>query len=951
MAQLMEYADYLSKEIGPRPAGTEEEQQAALYITERFQKDSGFSAQIEEFTSTSNLGLVTVIPGLVVIVVAVLAMIFPVLSIPAFILAAVVAALFSLENTGRPIATRRLARGASQNVVARYQPNYDAETSGRARTRKIVLMAHYDSGKVTPSVVRAVESIKLPVPLGMVCMCGYILAAVMLLIHIFVNAGVGAIVVNVLTIIALVVCAWPILRAILYHRAPYNEGANNNATGTAALLEVARRISRGSVSEADLADAAEGVIIHGELAALENGLVPEGAQIVYEAEQLVPPSELGEYDAEESLLAAKAAIAAMTGQPVERRVYGSVADKLVNSRAQAQPYEPTIEELPAEAAPAPVNVEDYAAGQAYEVLAPVAQRNEQPVVAAAPEPEPEPARADGFENAPSWFVAAQQNAKKPAEEAGPVQRSRYAEAIEAAEREAAERERERIEQEQAQREAELRAREQAARAAIAQAAAEAAEVAAAPVAAEPVAVTEPDAAKPEAIQPIDGRLSAQPADDSFAESLGSTVAFQPVDAAALANEPAEAPSLPIENLPAIKVKPEEEGAPAPVVADIPEISEEPADAVVPETTSPSRSGLIRKLRVDVPSMSGVIRMQQAGQDVSQLPQQQPASAPAPMPAPVPVSAPAPEQVPSVVAASDETVDYDMPPVEADGFDSREANRNNQVEEIHDGQPEPEYVEMPKTRAGGLLGRFRRKDREELEETPQEWLDVDKDFDARTVGRERGGWESFRSDDYEDEPRTWEGGSYSRVRLGHVDMRSGEGDDAVEVDAYNVVDEDDRQIADEIEQIYHFRNPLYNTEIWFVALGSDNASHDGAKAFIAEHADELRGSMLIEVESLGAGELCVATAEGSVRPIAASSRVKRYTRTATAATGIAPGSVNLVGADSAASIMQAAGFQAMHLLGVEDGRPALKGSADDIMENVDDLLLDDNVNFLMELLKH
>ena len=949
MAQLMEYADYLSKEIGPRPAGTEEEQQAALYITERFQKDSGFSAQIEEFTSTSNLGLATVIPGLVVIVVAVLAMIFPVLSIPAFILAAVAAALFSLETMGRPIVTRRLARGASQNVVARYQPNYDAETSGRARTRKIVLMAHYDSGKVTPSVVRAVESMKLPVPLGVVCMCGYILAAVMLLIHIFVNAGVGAIVVNVLTIIALVVCAWPILRAILYRRAPYNEGANNNATGTAALLEVARRISRGSVSEADLADAAEGVIIHGELAALENGLVPEGAQIVYEAEQLVPPSELGEYDAEESLLAAKAAIAAMTGQPVERRVYGSVADKLVNSRAQAQPYEPIIEELPAGAAPAPVNVEDYAAGQAYEVPAPVAQRNEQPVVAAAPEPEP--ARADGFENAPSWFVAAQQNAKKPAEEAGPVQRSRYAEAIEAAEREAAERERERIEQEQAQREAELRAREQAARAAIAQAAAEAAEVAAAPVAAEPVAVTEPDAAKPEAIQPIDGRLSAQPADDSFAESLGSTVAFQPVDAAALANEPSEAPSLPIENLPAIKVEPEEEGAPAPVVADIPEISEEPAEAVVPETTVPSRSGLIRKLRVDVPSMSGVIRMQQAGQDVSQLPQQQPAPVPAPMPEPMPVSAPALEQVPSVVTASDETVDYDMPPVEADGFDSREANRSYQAETIHDGQPEQEYVEMPKTRAGGLLGRFRRKNREELEETPQEWLDVDKDFDARTVGRERGGWESFRSDDYEDEPRTWEGGSYSRVRLGHVDMRSGEDDSATETDAYNAIDEDDRQIADEIEQIYHFRNPLYNTEIWFVALGSDNASHDGAKAFIAEHADELRGSMLIEVESLGAGELCVATAEGSVRPIAASSRVKRYTRTATAATGIAPGSVNLVGADSAASIMQAAGFQAMHLLGVEDGRPALKGSADDIMENVDDLLLDDNVNFLMELLKH
>ena len=63
MAQLMEYADYLSKEIGPRPAGTEEEQQAALYITERVPKDSGFSAQIEEFTSSSNVGFLAPSPG------------------------------------------------------------------------------------------------------------------------------------------------------------------------------------------------------------------------------------------------------------------------------------------------------------------------------------------------------------------------------------------------------------------------------------------------------------------------------------------------------------------------------------------------------------------------------------------------------------------------------------------------------------------------------------------------------------------------------------------------------------------------------------------------------------------------------------------------------------------------------------------------------------------------
>ena len=42
---------------------------------------------------------------------------------------------------------------------------------------------------------------------------------------------------------------------------------------------------------------------------------------------------------------------------------------------------------------------------------------------------------------------------------------------------------------------------------------------------------------------------------------------------------------------------------------------------------------------------------------------------------------------------------------------------------------------------------------------------------------------------------------------------------------------------------------------------------------------------------------------------------------------------------------------MHLTGVEDGAIALKGSADDVCENVDELTLEENIAFLMELLKH
>ena len=67
---------------------------------------------------------------------------------------------------------------------------------------------------------------------------------------------------------------------------------------------------------------------------------------------------------------------------------------------------------------------------------------------------------------------------------------------------------------------------------------------------------------------------------------------------------------------------------------------------------------------------------------------------------------------------------------------------------------PGYVEMPSSRIGGFFGRFKRnKNRKSNrhETSPQEWLDVDEDFDAREVGKARGTWESFREGSGNDEP--------------------------------------------------------------------------------------------------------------------------------------------------------------------------------------------------------
>lgn len=1099
MAQPLDYVEYLTKEIGARPAGTEEEQQAALYIADEFQKAAGFPAAIEEFTSSSNLEGYRAILAMITIVVSVLAMLFNILTAPAFILAVVSAVIYALEVFDHPVISRFLARGASQNVVAKYQPHGETDEGKRgARTRKIVLVAHYDTGKVTPGIIRRVEGMGLP--LGTICLGGMIAAAFFLLLRIFVGGtgGAGLIFINIVTIIAIIIVALPIVKAILYRTAPYNEGANNNATGVAALIEVASRINSGSVSEADLADA-DGVAIHGEDAARASGLIASDTDLTYEVEPNIPMLD-EDASEEDRLLAAKAAIAALTGQHIEQRVYAQVSTERTHASAQKgiDNATPAAEEA-AQVASEVVK----ASAPAVEAVATVASAEQAAEVATASRTSmPDPSETGGFENAPSWFIAAQRNAKR-SESNEPIQRSRYTEAISAAERELAERERAREEEERERRALELRERHEATRAAISNeqsakeqpsiqfapivvddfdnapqiqldpidapadggstvvsvplgATAEATESAQAESPATPAheqvlvekaieestervaeeaaeepaeasiedqADAETASAKPESNEDVAAEESAQPVEAAELADPSQTVAYIPdhlrellqkhaeeteseQDIAALESEGAaavanalaangEAEDLVVSTDQAIEA--EEKPADS-RLANLPSIGQEAkGEPQVEENANPSRSGLFRMLRSDVPSLSGAVKPVQeetkpkvrlSRNDVPSL-----SGIMNPVKADDQAAANAAEEAPSekpstraslgqgdvpevapLSGAKDAAVDYSMEIPVSEELANAADEAENDIAQDQDASATSERetgstrrssrssrpsvrsneagkVDMPKSRAGGFFSRLRRKNGNNLEETPQEWLDVDKDFEAREVGRERGNWESFRQDDDIDEAydnREWEGGAFSRVRLGHVNMRSGAEETADEPEEL-IETTEDRELNEEIEQIYHFRNPLYDSEIWFVAIGSDTELHDGAKAFVEEHKHELRGAMFVEVESLGLGELCYATEEGQFRRIKASSRIKRFTRDATEATGIALGKVS-TRADSITTTIQKAGFQALHLMGIEDGLPALKGSADDILENVDDLTFEENINYLMELMK-
>ena len=122
MAEIIDDIAYLTQEIGPHPAGTEEEQRAALYLADQMQKEAGFATVVEDFQCVTNDQLPNIICFGVALLGAVLSIVVPSLGILWLLLTIAAAVLYGMEITGRPILSRLLRTGASQNVVAKYQP-------------------------------------------------------------------------------------------------------------------------------------------------------------------------------------------------------------------------------------------------------------------------------------------------------------------------------------------------------------------------------------------------------------------------------------------------------------------------------------------------------------------------------------------------------------------------------------------------------------------------------------------------------------------------------------------------------------------------------------------------------------------------------------------------------------------------------------------------------------
>lgn len=1041
MAELNEHVAYLSQEIGPRPAGTEEEQRAALYISEQFSAEAGLTTAMEDFQCNPDSSLPRTLCSGVAVLVTLVATIVGALAVPAIVVSLICAALAAAEVFDKPVLSRLLNRGVSQNVVARYLP---AKSPTRAsRRRKVIVVANYDSGKVRRDLNGAMPAV-LPilywVELAMLVVIPLLLAIRMVLAP----DGTVLVVFNVLLAVAMVIAVLPVASFLLEKFANYNEGANCNAAGVAVLLEVASRVA----AARDLPDAPEPTV-HGEAAAVSAGLVPEGAEIVYHTGNTSEDLGTSMESAAERLAAAKAAVAALSGKPVS-----------------ATPTEVATED------------ESPAKGEENGAVEVSPEESLTPSSAAVVVPVAAPAYAAPVEHqVPEWFKKGQEQAKKPAKEK-PVQRSRYATALERAEEEinAREEHERRNLDELSERMRVMRASVQAASAAAGATPTEimdsvVADESSEEISAPPSASAVNEEASP-SLAPVLPAIEVPAVEaDQLPSPSNNTVSAMLADIPAIASEPASSEtgtpaSKPVVSaVPAAPVVPQPTDDPDVTVRDgqrpltgatvaVPPIDLSTSDApaapaggqrvVVPsvgevaETPASAPAAAPRRRRaITLPNIGISQELPRISMDDCQ--QAAPLSEDRPehdgrvhdLSAVIPsVTTPEP---PSAVSGTREAALLDALPSLgrtttttdpalsgsislAGTFSSmgatgaaapigdellENASENDiYIEDVDDSayveqitetgaMAGPGYVEMPKSRFGGIFGKFRRKKREEAS-SPQEWLDVEESFDAREVGAARGGWESFREegdiqaydeeyldadattafspefdDDFAedgfDAPRSshrrgrhFEGGAFSRDQFD--DESEGEENQTSAADPSSVFGEGLPadfvfEPTPEIEQIEQFHSDRIDMEVWFVALGSELAGNGGMKAFMAAHEVELKGALIVELEALGAGELTLIDKEGTYVPKKASSRMKRLVRKAGQATGLKVPEATMEWRNSASAYALKHGQQALHLAGMDGRKPAFFAEEDDVIENIDNDMLALNSDFVMEVLKH
>ena len=229
MSQVMEHVHQLADVIGPRPATTDAEAQAAEYIEAVF-TSRGLDVERQEFDCPRTDAWASVVHGVLLLGAAVLSIWW---SLPALALAIVAVVLIWLDLGMRFSVGRFFGRGPSQNIIARHVPR----ARRNERLKRVVIVAHYDSAKpsfmTSPGFVRNLGLVSMLtkwMPVGVVVW----LALTALPFASEWKPWTGYIAIAGAAVMLLPLAAG-VQRIVLGHA---TDGANDNASGVAAMLAV-----------------------------------------------------------------------------------------------------------------------------------------------------------------------------------------------------------------------------------------------------------------------------------------------------------------------------------------------------------------------------------------------------------------------------------------------------------------------------------------------------------------------------------------------------------------------------------------------------------------------------------------------------------------------------------------------------------------------------------------
>ncbi len=303
-------------------------------------------------------------------------------------------------------------------------------------------------------------------------------------------------------------------------------------------------------------------------------------------------------------------------------------------------------------------------------------------------------------------------------------------------------------------------------------------------------------------------------------------------------------------------------------------------------------------------------------------------------------------------------------------------------------------ELQKKRRFSLFGRrkSKRKSKDEgYDESASQWLGVSSDYDARSEGAEIGSWDNFGNEDrvdswgeYDDESDSRFGGVETSDVSGtygadetskadeasdtkswfsfdggaRSDSRDEYGDDTGSWDvfdddadwrggAYGASTEAANRAAIDV-----LSDELLNKEIWFVALGASGASGAGMRNLLRSRSAELRHSRIVNIESIGVGDLRFTAAEPhmfATRKV--DLRMQRLVGKSARAARVEIEPVDLGWRTTQATSAIEAGARAITLMAIEDGTVPGWRWTDDVENAVSEYNLEDVYKLLIELIKN